>query len=560
MQGAIPRTSDPTLDVRDGSRAVEVSLLLGDSLLAVRYLELSAAPSARPLTLGLLAVSGVLAAAGCASLLLGLSGLAALAWILGVALGVYGALAWREQRRPPQISIGSAAEADLPLISPSLPTPCFPLVRGRGHELELIVAEGMAGQVVLGERRIDLSALRGSDLATPDGELAGAIAYPLPPDARVTLDLEPLTLVVRAVSPPRRPARPLLQRIDWRAQLFNGAALGAHAVVLLAMLAVPPHSRLLDADRFPLRGAIVTLAVQPPPPAFPRGFGFGPGDESGGTGRRHAGEEGRMGSPHVPRSARGLYRLRGPATNRDPHLARSLARADAAAAGVLGVLGRTGSHLASVLGRDSALGVDAENAMGGLIPNLLGSGEAYGVGGLGLTGNGRGGGCGDGCEGTIGLGTLGTIGRGGGGGSGAGYGHGVGQLVSVCGRSRGGRGAGCANVDVGIGAGAAVSRGSLDKEIIRRVVRRHVNEVKYCYEKELQHRWNFSGRLSVQFVIAGNGAVASSAVESSTLNNSAVESCVTMAVRRWMFPKPHGGGIVVVTYPFRLHIVGAPDD
>ena len=51
-------------------------------------------------------------------------------------------------------------------------------------------------------------------------------------------------------------------------------------------------------------------------------------------------------------------------------------------------------------------------------------GEAYGVGGLGLVGTGRGGGGTD--EGTIGLGSAGMIGKGGGGGSGYGRGAGAG--------------------------------------------------------------------------------------------------------------------------------------
>jgi hypothetical protein len=64
-----------------------------------------------------------------------------------------------------------------------------------------------------------------------------------------------------------------------------------------------------------------------------------------------------------------------------------------------------------LFGRDTALGSDAADALGGLIGAEIG--EAHGVGGLGLVGSGRGGG-GTG-HGTIGLGSVGTIGHGGGG-------------------------------------------------------------------------------------------------------------------------------------------------
>ena len=41
-----------------------------------------------------------------------------------------------------------------------------------------------------------------------------------------------------------------------------------------------------------------------------------------------------------------------------------------------------------------------------------------------------------------------------------------------------------------------------------------------------------------------------SVVQSSTVNSPSVEQCIAGAVRRWEFPKPQGGGIVIVTYPF----------
>src|SRR4029078_3081356 len=85
------------------------------------------------------------------------------------------------------------------------------------------------------------------------------------------------------------------------------------------------------------------------------------------------------------------YGMRGPKDNPDPHLAKMLAEENAAKAGVLGILkANEGAPLASIFGRDSALGNDAENVLGGLVGTQIG--EAYGVGGLGLVGSGKGGG------------------------------------------------------------------------------------------------------------------------------------------------------------------------
>ena len=95
-------------------------------------------------------------------------------------------------------------------------------------------------------------------------------------------------------------------------------------------------------------------------------------------------------------------------------------------------------------------------------------------------------------------------------------------------------------------------KGSLSKEVIRRIVHRHINEVKFCYEKQLSKRPDLSGRVSVKFIISGTGAVQMAAVADSTVGDPQVENCIAQAVRRWTFPQPEGGGIVIVTYPFML--------
>lgn len=98
--------------------------------------------------------------------------------------------------------------------------------------------------------------------------------------------------------------------------------------------------------------------------------------------------------------------------------------------------------------------------------------------------------------------------------------------------------------------GKAMVKGSLSKEIIQRVVRKHVKEVQYCYEKELAKKPDLAGRVSVQFVISPTGNVQTAKVASSTMNDSTVEECVVKAVKKWAFPAPEGGGVVIVTYPF----------
>lgn len=213
-------------------------------------------------------------------------------------------------------------------------------------------------------------------------------------------------------------------------------------------------------------------------------------------------------------------------------------RAQAESAGVLGEMQQSNGHfLASPHGGAFAVGNDDDDVWGGLSGTE--AGEAYGVGGLGLVGTGRGGG-GTG-EGTIGLGNTGLIGKGGGGGTGSGYGRGSGAGF-------GGRGAAIPQVR----QAKATVDGPLDRDIVRRIVRAHINEVRSCYNAGLTNNPELGGRVEIQFVIDGDGKVETSVVSETTLPDSSVSACIAKAVKRWQFPKPQGGGSVTVGYPFIL--------
>lgn len=102
-----------------------------------------------------------------------------------------------------------------------------------------------------------------------------------------------------------------------------------------------------------------------------------------------------------------------------------------------------------------------------------------------------------------------------------------------------------------LGAGGSASASSIDKDQIRQVVRRHMNEIRFCYEKALAAQPTLEGRVTVQFTIDTDGSVSQSIVQSSTLKHPPTETCITDAVKLWQFPKPVGG-IVKVAYPFVL--------
>ncbi len=193
-------------------------------------------------------------------------------------------------------------------------------------------------------------------------------------------------------------------------------------------------------------------------------------------------------------------------------------------AGVLAALAET-SELDGIFG-SSGLSSDLTEGIGGLIGSQYG--ESYGSGGLGSRGSGLGGG------GTAeGLGGLGTKGRG----SGSGYGTGGGSFGQT------------SSDGASTTAGAPIILGALSKEAIDRVILRHMNQLRYCYQRELTKDPDIAGKIVVKFTIAADGTVSAASIKSTTMNNESVENCVTGRFMRMAFPEPNGGGIVIVSYP-----------
>ncbi len=413
-----------------------------------------------------------------------------------------------------------------------------PLVLNQtGGGATVTILPGAQGDVTYEDgNRAALSEVVSGGQATASAEFQGGYTLPVPPKARLKMDFESWTFLVNSVPSPKKFVAPL--EFDWGSQVYTGISLLVHTVFLFLIYFIPPDPEGLSLDLLDDSNRFINYILNPPEvqqDELPEFLNKDKKDEKqGGKGKRHKGEEGQMGKRDA-RKTDNHYGIKGPKDNKDPHMARSMAKEMAKNAGILSYLSNANAPT-SPFGQDTALGVDPENALGALMGNQVG--ENFGYGGLGLRGTGRGGG-GTG-EGTIGLGNLNTIGHGGGGGSGSGYGRGAGGL--------GGRRGSAPKIR----SGAAMVKGSLSKEVIRRIVHRHINEVKFCYERQLAKRPDLSGRVSVRFIISGTGAIQGAALADSTLGDPSVENCIVQAVRRWTFPQPEGGGIVIVTYPFLL--------
>ncbi len=133
----------------------------------------------------------------------------------------------------------------------------------------------------------------------------------------------------------------------------------------------------------------------------------------------------------------------------------------------------------------------------------------------------------------VGLGGLGTKGRGSGGSGGGNFG------------SKGEGGIGSMGPD-------PVIVGALDKFLIDAVIKRNMNQIRYCYQREITKNPALGGKITVKFVIAKDGTVSSATTEASTMGSPAVEACINGRFMRFAFPEPRGGGIVIVSYPFEF--------
>ncbi|MGF1465473.1 MAG: AgmX/PglI C-terminal domain-containing protein [Sandaracinaceae bacterium] len=333
------------------------------------------------------------------------------------------------------------------------------------------------------------------------------------------------------------------------------ASVSGHLSLLVLMFfVVPPSSTGLALDRRVREGRLV---------AYLERAGERPDEQPGrsdadegaaGSTSAPSGDEGERGDPREARTDRRAA-FRWPARRPSPAPGREVRMAQAQNAGAIaalrGFLAAAGPTSPAPV---AAGGQHAFAALGALVGDRPGASD--GVGGLSMRGVGVG--TGDGATGTIGLDGFHTIGGRDGPGGRGGYGRGVGRIT--CGED--GERCGhrvprllCPERDPRC---RAEVRGSLSGEAVRRVVRRHLNEVRFCYEQALQTRPDLEGRGVVSWVVGPSGAVQRASVASSTLRNAAVEQCIANAVRRWTFPAPSGGGVAGINYPFRLQTAGRP--
>lgn len=432
---------------------------------------------------------------------------------------------------PGSYTIGDGEDVSHFVKPQSIPQNPFPLAETDGSNMVVNVPEGVEGEVMLDGKVYAIEELKNAGKLGRSG-VARSHSLRLPPRARCRLKFGELTFLINSV-----PAAPLVGRASFIKSLdpqllrYLLAAAVLHALFFLIVLSIPEDADSLSMDGFDMSDRFVEFILKPEEEKQKIEDLFGDLKDEGEKAEKAKDDQGEMGD-RTEEAKDKRFAVEGPQDQQEIELARERAKQEAINTAQAAFNSLEG-ELSSVWGEgDRAIGNDAVSALGNMFGDKTGA--AQGFGGLGVAGVGRGGG-GFG-EASIGVGNVGTRGRGGGGNSG--YGRGQSRLGSKSAKAP------------KVIPGNPIVQGSLDRETIRRVIRRHRAEYRYCYERELNRKRDLNGKIKVKFTIAGNGSVIASQVVESTMKNANVENCLASKIKRWVFPAPKGGGIVVVTYPF----------
>jgi hypothetical protein len=436
---------------------------------------------------------------------------------------------------------GKNFACDFFIPAEKLGTTRMPVVVGDRTSINLVIPPNAKGFVEFpGQPRMSLDEARLK--AQPSAEISGGHQISLPNGGKGRVEMDAFVFQVAAVNAGKPIKHGVGAGVDWAVFGYFGLSLLACGGFIAAMaFFVPPlgltDDEGIDKDQlYLIQQYLKSAAEREQEERETEQIAEEDADnKEGGTGTRAKGEEGSMGNPNS-KATNKRYAVQGPKDNPDPHIARQAALREAQEFGMIGLLnaGAAGDPNAPTApwGRDTSLGQDEVSARGNMWGDEIG--DAFGAGGLGLSGIGEGGGGrGEG----IGLGSIGTLGHGAGTGTGQGFGSGHGRLGGSH-KTRAPQ----------VRMGATQVSGRLPPEVIQRIVRQNYGRFRMCYEQGLAKNPNLEGRVSVRFVIGRDGSVSNVSNGGSDLPDSGVVSCVISAYYGLSVPQPEGG-IVTVVYP-----------
>lgn len=431
--------------------------------------------------------------------------------LLGVELGwIPNSMAGVMQMSPPIWSdVNSAWRSDFYAPDSSLPGGFdFELFKWDGSQFVARVDSHWAVTAEINGQDYNLDQLVAMGKASKNGQIT---EIAITDDIRLMINIDGLIFFSHMVHPSKKVAGGLITDVDYTllatfsVMAFIGGVFGAYVAT-----SPPPAQN----DISELEDQFAQLLLEKPEKEEKKKEDKPDKNPDAGEGKKAKKKEGKVGKKDAKQKQAKGNKREADKSQQDKEIAEN--------AGLLGAFDDAGM---ADLG-DAGLSAGMAGGLGGLIGA---KGTQAGVGGLGSRGSGMGGG-----GSASGLGGYGTKGMGSGS---SGYGKGGGSFGDKGGGGMSARG------------GSPVIMGSLDRALIDKVVKRRMQSIRYCYQRELQKNPTLAGKVKINFTIAGDGSVAKASVLES-IGSSAVDSCVRQQFMKMTFPEPKGGGIVIVKYPF----------
>jgi hypothetical protein len=458
--------------------------------------------------------------------------------LVTIAVGLYRA---RKEKQDPTYKIGTAS--DVRMAVQGAPAPSFPLVAPKGDDFVFNYGVGMTGDLVVDGKATPLAELAAAGHARPSTSAVGAFELPIPTNGRIRAAIGLTSFQVTTVAKPAAASNPMFAMSSRTLSYFAGS-LGAHLGLVLLLSAIPMDDGAASFDLAALEPTDIKSSNQMKDddvPPTPDDVADATGAGKDASGKSMELDEGQAGTT---KSTRQDSHMRIKNNNVEDQIAQAQRDVEMARnAGILGSELLRDGELFSNLASQSEIssGPDSSNVWGAIYGA---EGEGYGTFGFGRHGFGPGGGCYGGDCGIIGTPTgYGKIGLGKF--PGSGWDGGTGGPPGMK-RHK--------STVPGPVIGEAKAVGGLDKSIIRRYIKRNIDKISYCYEKQLLAHPEIEGTIKIQFFISPDGSVTSSNGDGF---NGEVAGCVAGVIKNIEFPRPDGGGGVTVNYPFTFHAAGS---
>jgi hypothetical protein len=418
-------------------------------------------------------------------------------------------------RRREDITIGQSARNTFVVPSESLPRQWL-LFELHGNRYVAHFSDGMDARIAVGNEIISLAQLKQSGRIQRRGH---SYLLPLDERSRGKIVLGDMTILFQFVTPPPPQPRPQLPasvrgsiatRIDWFFTTIAGISFLLHLLLVIYLRNVD-WPRRPDIEEIPDR--FVSMAKPPPKPEKK----VEEAKTEDATEKKEDEGQKKKAEPKAKKELTEEEKARAEAERR-ARLAEQVR-----STGLLKLLGAKvdgSGSIADVLGQGD-VDRDQEKAFQGIGGVGVASGNDLALRGI------KSGGSGSGRVATVeGL-------RGGAGIVGGGTGEGRGEK----------------KVSGVVKQEAPSVDGELDPSIVAKEVKSRLGAIKACYERGLKRNPTLSGKIAIHWTITGAGTVTGIDVDSDTMGDHEVASCIKGQIARWRFPAPAGGS-VDVSFPF----------